>query len=105
MSILQLVVDQVYDESKHSGEEPVPGAADVKARLDQYVRSVAGGHRFEQVRKLVRDSYAQANTVKHRQTADRIDAGIVSAAVILLVEMLRLIGDLEADTAEDRADP
>jgi hypothetical protein len=95
LSVLRLLSDELYDESKHMQGDEVPGPADVKGRIDHYIKSVAGGVRFEHVRKLVRDSYAQANAVKHRQCPDRIDAGVIVAATILLVEMLRMISDLD----------
>jgi hypothetical protein len=94
LSILRLLSNLLYDESEHSAGE-IPGPADVKARLDAFVQSIAGGSRFEHVRKLVRDAYGQANAVKHRQTPDRVDAGVVVAATVLLAEMLRLISDLD----------
>jgi hypothetical protein len=96
LSVLRLLSKLLFDETNHSsGDGPVPGPADVKARLDAFVQSVAGGSRFEHVRKLVRDAYAQANAVKHRQSPDRVDAGVVVAATVLLAEMLRLISELD----------
>jgi hypothetical protein len=91
LSILRLLSDQLYDPSCPPVGEDVPGPADVKARIDQFVRNIAAGDRFEHVRKLVRDAYAQANAVKHRRVPDRVDSGVAVAATILLAEMLRLI--------------
>lgn len=95
LSILRLLADQLYDQSRHLPGAVAPSPADVKARLDAFVQSVASGSRFEHVRKLTRDAYAQANAVKHRQNPGEVDAGVVVAATVLLAEMLRLISSLD----------
>jgi hypothetical protein len=95
LAILRLLSDQLYEESMCPEGSDVPGVADVKARIGQFVSAMAPGERFEHVRKLVRDAYAQANAVKHRQSPDRVDSGVAVTATILLAEMLRLISDLE----------
>ena len=96
LRVLGAVAEVVFDERSHvpSGVK-TPGPADVKARIEYFLSAAARGDRFENLRKLVRAAYAQANTAKHRETADRIDAGVAVAATLMLVESLRLVADLD----------
>ena len=96
--VLSILASTVFDPARHvaDGIDP-PGVADAKEQIACFLRSVAPGRRFENVRSLVKAAHAQANAVKHRPTAERVDAGVALAAIVLLAETLRLLVDFERE--------
>jgi hypothetical protein len=94
VSALEVLGRAAFDPAKHlpaGTEEPHPD--DAKRRLNYFIDSVAGGRRFEHVRKIVRASYDQAQAVKHREQPNRTDAGVAVDSVRLLASIIKRLTD------------
>ncbi len=99
VSVLEALGRAVFDPARHLPPgEAIPHANDAKARVGFFLTFVAGdavkkGERFEHVRSLIRATWRQAQSVKHRDDPNMTDAGIGADAVALLVAMLRRLAD------------
>ena len=66
--------------------------------MGHFLTAVAGeavrkGERFEHVRTLIRATWRQSQSVKHRDDPNRTDAGIAADSVALLVSIVRRLAD------------
>jgi len=95
VSVLEALGRAAFDEVRHLPKsEDVPHVNDAKARLGYFLTAVAGeavgkGERFEHVRTLIRATWRQAQSLKHRDEPNRTDAGIAADSIALLVAIVR----------------
>jgi len=102
VSILQDVGREVFDPILDAvAGQANPGPDDAKARIEAFMGRVAPGSGFTHARALVRNALGQANTAKHRRTADALDAGVACEATILVVGIVRLFADADAGVMDD----
>ena len=95
LRVASLIASLVFDPADLPPDTEMPGPADAKARIDYFLAARSQGRRFENLRKIAKAAYAQANAAKHRDHANRVDAGIAVASVVVLAESLRLVADYE----------
>lgn len=94
VSVLEALGRAAFDETRHLPEgEHVPHPNDAKTRLGHFLTSVTKGKRFEEVRPLIRATWRQAQSVKHRDDPNRTDAGIAADSTALLVAIVRRLAD------------
>lgn len=108
VSVLEALGRAAFDAERHlpDGEDP-PHPNDAKSRLGHFLTSVTDGElgkgeRFEHVRILVRATWRQAQSVKHRDEPNVIDAGIAADATALLVAIVRRLADEDQPPAKTR---
>lgn len=110
VSVLEALGRAAFDPSRHlPDDEDVPHPNDAKTRLGHFLTAVAGeavgkGERFEHVRTLVRATWRQAQSVKHRDDPNRTDAGIAADSVALLVSIIRRLADEDGQPGPPAAD-
>lgn len=92
---ISLVASLVFDPADLPPDVDMPGPADAKARIDHFLAARSKGRRFENLQKIAKAAHAQANAAKHRDHANRVDAGIAVASVVVLAESIRLVADHE----------
>lgn len=95
LRVISLIASLVFDPADVPPDGEMPGPADAKARIDFFLAARAEGRRFENLRKIAKAAYAQANAAKHRDHANQVDAGIAVASVVVLAESVRLVADHE----------
>lgn len=90
VAVLEAVAGVVFDPAKHlkEGEEMPKGDA-TKFRLERYVEMSLAGKENEKLRRVARPVIELAQSIKHRPTPTRRDAGIAADAVIMLCNLLR----------------
>jgi hypothetical protein len=96
VALLEALGRAAFVPSRHlpTGEaEPHPN--DARNRVGFFLRAVATGDRFEEVRPIIRAAWRQAQAVKHRDNPNRTDAGISADASALLVAIVRRLADEE----------
>lgn len=88
--ITEALAKIVYDPAIHvsDDEEPLP-AGKTKQRLDRFVVTALPGSDNAELRRFAKAAIELAQTIKHRSTPSRRDAGIAADAVILLANMMR----------------
>lgn len=94
VSLLEALGRAAFVPGRHlpTGEaEPHPN--DARNRLGFFLRGVATGDRFEEVRPIIRATWRQAQAVKHRDNPNRTDAGVSADATALLVAIIRRLAD------------
>lgn len=99
VTVLEALGRAVFDPQRHlAASEDMPHANDAKTRLGNFLRGVTGGEvkkgeRFEHVRTLIRATWRQAQSLKHRDDPNITDAGIAADSVALLVSIVRRLAD------------
>lgn len=99
VSVLEALGRAVFDPERHLPEgEELPHPNDAKTRLGYFLTAVAGdavkkGERFEHVRTLIRATWRQAQSIKHRHDPNRTDTGIAADSTALLVAIVRRLAD------------
>ncbi|EIV92132.1 hypothetical protein [Frankia sp. QA3] len=84
----------VYDPQRHLRPgETVPPPDKTKQRLGRFIEGALPGTGNADLRGLATKTSELAHHVKHNTTPTRREAGIAADAVILLVNMLRRLGD------------
>lgn len=58
-------------------------------------QEVGKGERFEHVRTLIRATWRQAQSIKHRAEPNLTDAGVAADSAVLLVAIVRRIAEEE----------
>jgi len=94
IGVLEALSRTVFDPSTHlrAGEEEPP-ADKTKQRIGRFVEDALVGSSNSELRGLVVKAIELAQTVKHRPSSTRRDAGIASDSVILLANILRRISE------------
>lgn len=84
--------ETVYDVQKHvpEGEDPLPKNKR-KNRMAEYISASLPGKDNAELRALIRAADTFAETVKHRDTPTRREAGTAADTVILVAHLLRRI--------------
>lgn len=109
VSVIEALGRAAFDADRHLPEgEDMPHTNDAKTRLGHFLTAVAGeqvskGGRFEHARTLVRASWRQAQSLKHRDDPNATDAGIGADATALLVAIVRRIADEDGPPREATA--
>jgi len=94
MSVLEELSRVAYDAERHLRPgETEPAVDKTKQRLTRYVEDALPGGENEALRALVRASIEFAQTVKHRSSPTRRDAGLAADAVIILANLLRRLAE------------
>lgn len=84
----------VYDPAIHlkTGEKE-PAVNKTKQRIERFIESAAIGQPNAEVRKVARAVIELAQTIKHRHSPTRRDAGIAADSVIQLANILRRLSE------------
>jgi hypothetical protein len=94
VAVLEALGRAAFVPSRHlPDDEAEPHPNDARNRLGFFLRAVATGDRFEEVRPIIRATWRQAQAVKHRDNPNRTDAGISADASALLVAIVRRLAD------------
>lgn len=100
VTALERLSETVYDVQEHvpEGEEPLPKNKR-KNRMERYISASLPGKDNADLRALVRAADTFAETVKHRSTPTRREAGIAADTVILITHLLRRIDPADSHQA------
>ncbi|MEP1126318.1 MAG: hypothetical protein ABJH68_20745 [Ilumatobacter sp.] len=101
VAVLERLSAAAYDPSIHLREgETEPPVASTKQRLERCIEVALEGSENQHLRKLARAVIEVAQTVRHRGSPSRTDAGIAADAVIQLANMLRRLDDVQPSSTD-----